>query len=71
MDLKFAATARPGTASADVGRRHKLARRIGQQIGSARQMVEGNPFEAGKDTAHMVFVSHFLGDGSRGFDDVR
>lgn len=41
MDLELAATARPGTALADVGRRHKLARRIGQQMSYARQMVQG------------------------------
>ena len=41
MDLKFAATARPEKASADVQRRQKLARRIDQQIGYVRQMVEG------------------------------
>ena len=41
MDLKFAATARPEKASTDVQRRQKLARRIDQQIGYVRQMVEG------------------------------
>lgn len=41
MDLKFAATARPEKAPADVQRRQKLARRIDQQIGYVRQMVEG------------------------------
>jgi hypothetical protein len=33
--------------------------------------VADKPFEAGKGILHMVFVSHFLGDGRRGFDDVR
>lgn len=33
--------------------------------------VADKPFEAGKGIAHMVFVSHFLGDGRRGFDQVR
>lgn len=41
MELKFAATARPDKASADVQRRQKLVRRIDQQIGYVRQMVEG------------------------------
>ena len=41
MDLKFAATARPEKASADIQRRQKLARRIDQQIGYVRQMVQG------------------------------
>lgn len=41
MELKFAATARPENASADVQRRQKLVRRIDQQIGYVRQMVEG------------------------------
>ena len=41
MDLKFAPTARPDKASADVQRRQKLVRRIDQQIGYVRQMIEG------------------------------
>lgn len=41
MELKFAATARPDKASADVQRRQKLVRRIDQQIGYVRQMIEG------------------------------
>ena len=41
MNLKFAATARPEKAPADVQRRQKLARRIDQQIGYVRQMLEG------------------------------
>lgn len=41
---------------ADVGHPHVLA---------------DEPFEAGKGIAHMVFVSHFLGDDRQGFDDVR
>ncbi|MCZ8370935.1 MAG: hypothetical protein O9293_13410 [Porphyrobacter sp.] len=41
MELKFAATARPNKASADVQRRQKLVRRIDQQIGYVRQMIEG------------------------------
>lgn len=41
MELKFAATARPDKASADVQRRQKLVRRIDQQIGYARQRIEG------------------------------
>lgn len=41
MDLKFAATARPEKASAEIQRRQKLARRIDQQIAYVRQMVEG------------------------------
>lgn len=41
MELKFAATARPDKASADVQRRQKLVRRIDQQIGYVRQIIEG------------------------------
>jgi len=41
MELKFAATARPNKASADVQRRQKLVRRIDQQIGYVRQRIEG------------------------------
>jgi hypothetical protein len=41
MELKFAATARPDKASADVQRRQKLVRRIDQQIGYVRQMIDG------------------------------
>lgn len=41
MELKFAATARPDKTSADVQRRQKLVRRIDQQIGYVRQMIEG------------------------------
>ena len=35
------------------------------------RFVADKPFEAGKGIVHMVFLSHFLGDGRRGFDDVR
>ena len=41
MELKFAATARPDKASADVQRRQKLVRRIDQQIGYVRQIIDG------------------------------
>ena len=41
MELKFAATARPDKASADVQRRQKLVRRIDQQIGYVRQTIDG------------------------------
>lgn len=41
MELKFAATARPDKASADVLRRQKLVRRIDQQIGYVHQIIEG------------------------------
>ena len=41
MELKFAATARPNKASADVQRRQKLVRRIDQQIGYVRQIIDG------------------------------
>ncbi len=41
MELKFAATARPEKASADTQRRQKLVRRIDQQVGYVRQMIEG------------------------------
>lgn len=41
MELKFAATAKPEKVSSNVQRRQKLIRRIDQQIGYVRQMVEG------------------------------
>ena len=41
MELKFAATARPDKADSNIQRRHKLVRRIDQQIGYVRQMIEG------------------------------
>ena len=41
MELKFVATARPDKASADVQRRQKLVRRIDQQIGYVRQIIDG------------------------------
>ena len=41
MELKFAATARPDKASADVQRRQKLVRRIDQQIGYVHQIIDG------------------------------
>ena len=41
MELKFAATARPDKASVDVLRRQKLVRRIDQQIGYVRQIIDG------------------------------
>lgn len=41
MELKFATTARPDKASADVQRRQKLVRRIDQQIGYVRQIIDG------------------------------
>lgn len=41
MELKFAVTARPDKASADVQRRQKLVRRIDQQIGYVRQIIDG------------------------------
>jgi hypothetical protein len=41
MELKFAATARPNKASADVQRRQKLVRRIDQQIGYVHQIIDG------------------------------
>ncbi len=46
MELKFAATARPDKASADVQRRQKLVQRIDQQIGYVRQLVEGKQPQA-------------------------
>jgi len=42
MELKFAAVTRPEKVSANVQRRQKLVRRIDQQIGYVRQMIEGN-----------------------------
>lgn len=41
MELKFAATARPDKADSNIQRRQKLVRRIDQQIGYVRQMIEG------------------------------
>jgi hypothetical protein len=41
MELKFAAIARPDKASVDVQRRQKLVRRIDQQIGYVRQIIDG------------------------------
>ena len=41
MELKFATTARPNKASADAQRRQKLVRRIDQQIGYVRQIIDG------------------------------
>lgn len=41
MELKFAAAAKPQPLSDNVLRRRKLVRRIDQQIGYVRQMVEG------------------------------
>lgn len=41
MELKFAATARPDKVNANVQRRQKLVRRIDQQIGFVRQMIDG------------------------------
>lgn len=41
MELKFAPTARPDKVNANVQRRQKLVRRIDQQIGFVRQMIEG------------------------------
>jgi hypothetical protein len=41
MELKFAAIARPNKATADVQRRQKLVRRIDQQIGYVRQIIDG------------------------------
>lgn len=41
MELKFTPTARPEKVNANVQRRQKLVRRIDQQIGFVRQMIEG------------------------------
>lgn len=41
MELKFVAAARPEKADATVQRRQKLVRRIDQQIGFVRQMIDG------------------------------
>ena len=41
MELKFTANTRPEKASADVQRRQKLVRRIDQQIGYVRQIIDG------------------------------
>lgn len=41
MELKFVATTRPEKLSPTVQRRQKLVRRIDQQIGYVRQMIEG------------------------------
>lgn len=41
MDFKFAANQKPEKATAPVQRRQKLVRRIDQQIGYVREMIEG------------------------------
>lgn len=41
MELKFVAAARPEKADATVQRRQKIVRRIDQQIGFVRQMIDG------------------------------
>ena len=41
MELKFVAATRPAKANASVTRRQKLVRRIDQQIGYVRQMIDG------------------------------
>ena len=46
MELKFAAATRPDKVSANVHRRQKLVRRIDQQIGYVREMIDGNQHRA-------------------------
>lgn len=41
MELKFAAAARPDKVSPNVQRRQRLIRRIDQQVGYVRQLIEG------------------------------
>jgi hypothetical protein len=41
MELKYTATARPHKADANIQRRQKLVRRIDQQIGYVRQIIDG------------------------------
>ena len=41
MELKFAASAHPQKVSAELFRRQKLVRRIDQQIGYVRQIIDG------------------------------
>lgn len=48
MELKFVATTRPQKPSSTFKRRQKLVRRIDQQIGYVRQMINGQqPLAAG------------------------
>ena len=41
MELKFSSSGRPSKVNPTVQRRQKLVRRIDQQIGYVRQMIEG------------------------------
>ena len=41
MELKFSAATRPAKPDAAVQRRQKLVRRIDQQVGFVRQMIDG------------------------------
>jgi len=41
MELKFSAATRPAKPDASVHRRQKLVRRIDQQVGFVRQMIDG------------------------------
>lgn len=60
MELKFVPATRPEKPSATILRRQKLVRRIDQQIGYVRQMIEGqNPRAtwAWMDEAGSYFLS--------------
>jgi hypothetical protein len=46
VELKFVAAKRPEKANATVLRRQKLVRRIDQQVGHIRQMIEGHEVRA-------------------------
>ena len=68
MELKFVATTRPEKLSPTVQRRQKLVRRIDQQIGYVRQMIEGQQPRAAwvwMDGFHQQLLS-FLEESLRG-----
>ncbi|WP_298692959.1 hypothetical protein [uncultured Sphingomonas sp.] len=46
MELKFVAATRPAKPNASLLRRQKLVRKIDQQIGYVRQMIEGQSVRA-------------------------
>lgn len=58
------------TCTPDCYRSEVVSLALKADVGHPHPMAD-KPFKAGKGIVHMVFVSHFLGDGSGGFDDVR
>lgn len=64
MELKFVATARPEKVDVTVQRRQKLVRRIDQQIGYVRQMIDGKQPRAAwvwMDSEGTYFLPIFYG----------